>query len=226
MVVRRGSFVPLFAAACLCSTACALGDVVAVTLCPAAQALHFKAVPTAAAAAPLELKAKPGTCLAIGHGCAGRGCIIEAPCKSAPAWKTAPAPGGNGVLVQTMLGQAAVCLDFNQALNRAQAYDCGKSGAYVNQHWGVDASSGTIHTTMAGEKSLCMHSVPPPPPPAPKPPPPTPAPPVTPEACSKYHATGNPFSYDPSGPLLLPDGTWHVCECPRRAVLGLPRPFC
>ena len=195
-------------------------SVAAVTLCPAAEALVFKAVPTAAAATPLELKAKPGTCLTIGKGCAGHGCIVEGPCEGAPAWKTAPAPGGNGVLVQTSgsadderPSAAPICLDFNQAELRAQAYNCGPSGAYVNQHWGVDAATSTIHTTMAsfGSKSLCMHPVPPPPPPPPPaPPPPPPAPPVSKEACSKYHASGAPFSYDPSGPLLLPDGTWHI----------------
>ena len=84
----------------LLSAASGSGDTVAVTLCPAAEALVFTAVPTATAARPLELKAKPGTCLVIGGApCAGHGCVVEGPCKGAPAWKTAPAPGGVGVQV-------------------------------------------------------------------------------------------------------------------------------
>ena len=193
-------------------------SIVAVTLCPAAEAIVFKMVPTATEATPLELKTKPGTCLVIGEGCVGHGCIVEGPCKGAPTWKTAAAPGGNGVLIQTSSsvddGQSSppICLDFNQDEVRAQAYTCGTSGAYINQHWGVDATAHTIHTTMAkfGSKSLCMHTVPPPPPPPPPPrPPPPPAPPVSKDACSKYHASGSDFTYDPSGPLLI-DGTWHI----------------
>ena len=194
-------------------------SVAAITLCPAAAALTFKAVPTATEATPLELKTKPNTCLAISKGCAGHGCIVEGPCKGAPTWKTAVAPGGNGVLIQTFSsaddGQAStpICLDFNQGEMRAQAFNCGTSGAYVNQHWGIDAATRTIHTTMAkfGEQSLCMGAVPPPPPPPPPPAPaPPPAPPVSKEACSKYHPSGSDFTYDPSGPLLMPDGTWHI----------------
>eukprot|EP01052_Picozoa_sp_SAG31_P040360 SAG31_NODE_5825_length_2306_cov_82.832352_2_plen_279_part_00 len=187
-------------------------SVLALTLCPAAQALVFKAVPATNASTQLELKQEPGTCLVIGKGCAGHGCIVEGPCSGAPAWRTAAAPGGNGVLVQTIQASTTICLDFNQAEMRAQAFNCGPSGAYVNQHWGVDAADGTIHTTMAkyGQKSLCLRNIPPPPPPAPKPRPAPPAPPVSKDACSQYHASGRDFTYDPSGPLLLPDGTWHV----------------
>ena len=93
------------------------------------------------------------------------------------------------MLVQTTIAGKTVCIDYNQQLKRAQAFVCGGSGAYVNQHWKVDTAKKTIATTMAklGDDSLCMHAVAPAPPPAPKPPAPPPAPPVTPAACPVYH---------------------------------------
>jgi sucrose-6-phosphate hydrolase SacC (GH32 family) len=185
------------------------GNTVALTLCPtAAEALVFTAAPTAAVAKPLELKAKPGTCIVIGGApCAGHGCLVEGPCANAPKWKTAPAPGGTGVQVRT----GGICIDFFNQDSRLQAYDCCASSACVNQHYEVDAASKTISSTgqgaMAGFKnmSLCMHSIPPP-----GPPPPPPGPPAPPKSalwCPHFHTIQG--HYDPSGPILV-DGTWHV----------------
>jgi len=187
------------------------GDTVALTLCPAADApLAFAAAPTATAA-KLELKAKPGQCVAIGGpGCAsaGHGCLVEGPCKSAPAWKTAPAPGGVGVQIRS----GNICFDFCEstsgsgscAAHRIQAFDCGGTSANVNQHWLVDTASKTISSAGQGAMapwkgfSDCMHAVPP----APPPPPPKSA-----LWCPQFHEIQG--HYDPSGPILV-DGVWHV----------------
>ena len=179
------------------------GDTVALTLCPAGEALVFAASPTATAK-PLELKAKPGTCIVIGGApCAGHGCLVEGPCKGAPAWKTAPAPGGTGVQVRT----GFICMDYDWSTtgtNRFQAYDCGGTSANVNQHYVVDVASKTISCTGEGpmahykNMSLCSLTV------APAPPAP---PPKSAMWCPQFHEIQG--HYDPSGPILV-DGTWHV----------------
>ena len=193
------------------ATAEGRGGTAALTLCPtAAEALVFTAAPTAVAK-PLELKAKPGTCIVIAPGapCAstGHGCLVEGPCKGAPAWKTAPAPGGVGVQVRTGAGPG-ICFDFFNQGHRFQAYGCCGSSACVNQHYEVDADSNTISSTgqgaMSGFKnmSLCMHTIPPPaPPPAP------PGPKAGALWCPHFHTIQG--HYDPSGPILV-DGVWHV----------------
>eukprot|EP01048_Picozoa_sp_COSAG05_P018321 COSAG05_NODE_2660_length_2792_cov_9.680042_1_plen_408_part_10 len=189
------------------SAAVGTGDTVALTLCPtAAEALVFTSAPTAAAAKPLELKAKLGTCIRLGGApCAGHGCLIEGPCKGAPAWKTAPAPGGTGVQVRT----GGICMDFFEQDNRFQGFNCCGSAACVNQHFQVDAAGKTISS--AGQSrmahfrnwSLCLHAVPPPaPPPKPSPPPPKSA-----LWCPRFHTIQG--HYDPSGPILV-GGIWHV----------------
>ena len=183
------------------------GATIALTLCPAAQALEFVEVPIATASRTLELKAKPGTCIVIGGApCAGHGCLIEGSCASAPKWKTAPAPGGTGVQVRT----GGICIDFFNQDKRLQAYNCCASSACVNQHYEVDAASKSIFSTGQGamavfkNMSLCMHSIPPP-----SPPPPPPGPPAPKSAlwCPQYHEIQG--HYDPSGPILI-NGTWHV----------------
>lgn len=126
-----------------------------VTLCPAIKgALVFATPPPGHGghAAPLALAGQPGKCLVIEKGgCAGRGCIVAGSCAGAPAWKTAPAPGGHGELVQTAQG---VCLDFNGELMRLQAYDCLKTTS-LNQHWAVNASKGSSGVVLS---SLCTAS--------------------------------------------------------------------
>jgi sucrose-6-phosphate hydrolase SacC (GH32 family) len=211
-------------------------NVDALTLCPTSGALPLRGpAPTATSGVLLQLAGRPGSCLAIDSskhddGCAGHGCIVQAPCASAPKWRTAAAPGGNGVLIQTGGGSggvaadlprsesghhAPICLDLNQGITRVQAYDCGASAAYINQHWevagGTTAENFTIRTTMqkyASQPAICVRSEPPPPPPKPPAPPPPKPPAVTPDACPKYHAGKG--QYDPSGVIQQPDGVWHM----------------
>lgn len=120
------------------------GDSEVVTLCPAIKdALVFAAAPGRGHATPLALAGKPpARCLVIAagsSGCAGHGCIGLGSCVDAPAWETAPAPGGHGQMVRT--AQGAVCLDFNAGAMRLQAYDCLNGTTHLNQHWAVDTSA-------------------------------------------------------------------------------------
>ena len=91
--------------------------------------------------------------------------------------------GGVGVQIRT----GNICLDFYNLGNRFQAFDCGGTSAYVNEHYDVDVASKTIFTTGQGPMapykgmSLCMHSV------APGPPKPPPPPPKSALWCPQYH---------------------------------------
>ena len=154
-----------------------------VTLCPLASALVFKGALNSSTPGQLELAAKPGTCLvASGNGedpCDGHGCIVEAPCSNGEPeacssalceWKTAPAPGGDGVLVQMIDRRGyPVCLDYNEQVERVQAFDCCSTTGHVNrsvsQDWFFSASSTTsgftIKTTMAnhsGSANICART--------------------------------------------------------------------
>ena len=137
------------------------GDSEVVTLCPAIKdALVFAAAPGHGHATPLALAGKPpARCLVIAagsSGCAGHGCIGLGSCVDAPAWETAPSPGGHGQMVRT--AQGAVCLDFNAGAMRLQAYDCLNGTTHLNQHWAVDASATGNSSSSSGDVvfgSLC-----------------------------------------------------------------------
>eukprot|EP01052_Picozoa_sp_SAG31_P040901 SAG31_NODE_6049_length_2192_cov_2.194458_1_plen_578_part_10 len=155
-----------------------------VTLCPDIKdALVFTTAPSREQLAPLALVGKPGECLVIENGgrssCAGHGCCGLGPCVGAPAWQTAPAPGGHGELVQTAQG---VCLDFNGGAMRLQAYDCLNGTTHLNQHWDAVApangSSGVVLNSLCtapwchlhgGNGFICLpqHGPAPPAPPTP-----------------------------------------------------------
>ena len=177
-----------------------------IVLCPTADGLVFDSVPTSGSDSKLSYKTKDSTfCLVVQpHSCAGHGCIVPGNCSDAPSWHVAPAPGGNGN--QLRISGTNICLDFNYQLARAQAYDCGPSPAFKNQHWTTDPAKKTVATTLSQDHqtptlglstTAGCKAAPPPKPPKP-----------TGDFCPKLHwGKGN---YDPSGPLLQPDGTWHV----------------
>ena len=148
-----------------------------VTICPLAAALIFAGAPlNSTAEGFLELSSQPGLCLqASGNRsdpCDGHGCIIEAPCNATChsgvcQWSTATSPGGDGVIIQSIDDRDhPVCLDYNEKLQRLQAFDCCSTstpGGHANrsafQHWafkqsnvasnnGRGSASFTIRTTM------------------------------------------------------------------------------
>jgi len=159
----------------------------AITLCPLASALVFTGAPlNSSTPGQLELAAKPGTCLVAGEtsggACAGHGCVVEAPCPTAAnpcawrglcKWVTAPASGGEGVLVQVIDARGhPVCFDFDEELKQVQAFDCETTTGHPNrsafQHWALSPTANetardsaanpsavgfTIRTTMANHSA-------------------------------------------------------------------------
>jgi hypothetical protein len=211
-----------------------------VTLCSEAEALVFAAAaPGAGTATPLRIVASPSAkkeqCLVVAAGgCAGHGCIVEGPCAGAPAWKTSPAPGGHGQLLQTAQG---VCLDLNGGLGRLQAYDCLSGATHPNQHWAVNGSADrkgvVIRSTCAAAwcnvhadaAYVCWQDRASPPTPAPKPGPPEgffhvpafldhfrPVLHVPTHEVVDGRMTPDGMQ-DPAGNLQLADGTYHVFPC-------------
>ena len=184
------------------------------TMCPAAKALVFAAVPSATTAAALTPAANASICFVLGGaGCAvqrgAHGCLVEGACRGAPVWTISTPPVGGGVRIQTAGSNASstpICLDLDPSNKNVQGFDCDRA-ADPHQSWSVSAMTKTIQQ---GGHSMGMCSPPPKPPPSP---PPVPAPPVNWAACPQWHVGNETLGsvvYDSSGLLLQPDGTWHV----------------
>ena len=132
-------------------------------------------------------------------------CVFLGPCNDpgTPTWQWA----ANGTRLEVVSPStfAGWCLDENTAGRYLQAYPNCIEGD-THQLWAADAYPvGRIHELWTGtfscvapEGNATECPEPPPPPPG--------------EFCYFYHALTGANYYDPSGPLLGPDGTWHLWE--------------
>jgi hypothetical protein len=132
-------------------------------------------------------------------------CVYLGSCSdpATPTWRWAA--NGTRLEVASPPAYAGWCLDENTAARYLQAYPSCIDGD-THQLWAADAYPvGRLHEQWTGRFSCVAPQGNATACPAPPPPPPG-------EFCYLYHALYGSGYYDPSGPLLGPDGTWHLWE--------------
>ena len=196
----------------LASTAASPAQLV---LCSQSPSLpKWMALPTAGGPA-VTLKSASGLCATVMKGAAlpcdptGAGCLGAGDCATAP--KFTLVKNGKTSNLKTMVGGKSFCVDAESGGSRVQLYECVNT---ANQGWSV--GDGEIKETFSGNgatngliglsnATACKQWGPPPP--APRPPPPPPS-----QFCPQYHPIHAGNVYDPSGPLIAEDGTFHTWE--------------
>ena len=140
-------------------------------------------------------------------------CVFLGACDDAatPTWQWADSGNSARQWLQVTAPAAykGWCLDENTGQRYYQAYPNCNVGD-THQLWKMDANPGRVIELWTGTNSCSGVPGPTCPQPPPPPPPPPPAPPS--EFCYAYHPIMSGGLYDPSGPLLTPDGLWHMWE--------------